>query len=98
MPGPVLLECLGLGAVVLQRRLVGPRHVLLEEGLLLHRSQLILEERRPQEVRVPRLPGIFGLSGDNITLYVLNLMSKINSRSLISKMLKRSEIARSETK
>ena len=61
MPGPVRLECLGLGAVVLQRRLVGPRHVLLEEGLLLHRSQLILEERRPQDVRVPRLTGVFGL-------------------------------------
>ena len=95
MPRQVgVLESLGLGTVILQRRLVGPRHVLLEEGLLLQRRELILEERRPQEVRVPRLPGIFGLSGDNITSYVLNLMSKINSRSLISKMLKRSEIAR----
>ena len=61
MPRAVLLKGLGLGAVVLQRRLVGPRHVLLEEGLLLQRRQLILEERRPQDVRVPRLTGVFGL-------------------------------------
>ena len=61
MPRAVLLKGLGLGAVVLQRRLVGPRRVLLEEGLLLQRRELILEERRPQDVRVPRLTRRFGL-------------------------------------